>query len=175
VGLPQQMRGACEPRGTEPAWEERDVSVRGRSGIGPSWGSAAGTSLKLQGWARRSPRRQGQNCLPLKFCETCAEDPCGEGGNLTIRLRQSKSVEELRHRKRCDALSEVRIEPFGSQALPDPKLAWRQECRERGQFARASGPWDQHCVDQLGGRSHRSKSDNREFSLTARRSEACRI
>jgi hypothetical protein len=91
--------------------------------------------LKLRGWVRRCPRRQGYICLPLKLCRARAEDPCGEGGNPTIRLRQSKPVEELRHPNRCDAVERVRIEPSGPQALPDPKLACNRECPERGRFA----------------------------------------
>jgi hypothetical protein len=52
-------------------------------------------------------------------------------------LRQSKPVEELRHPNRCDAVERVRIEPFGPQALPDPKLACDEECREQRNFASA--------------------------------------
>src|SRR5712691_5293969 len=48
----------------------------------------------------------------------------------------SQPVEELRHPKRCDALDEVGLEPFGPQALPEPKLACDRECRERVQIAR---------------------------------------
>ena len=113
----------CEPRGTGPARRNRDVSARGKSQDWPLVGLRSGKILKLRGWVRRCPRRQGYICLRLKLRRARAEDPCGEGSNLTIRLRQSEPFEGLRHPNRCDALSEVRIEPFGPQALPDPKLA----------------------------------------------------
>jgi hypothetical protein len=125
----------CEPRGIGPARRNRGVSARGRSQDRPLVGLRSGKILMLRGWARRCPRRQGYICLPLKLCRARAEDPCGEGGNPTIRLRQSKPVEELRHLNRCDAVERVRIEPSGPQALPDPKLACDRECRERGQIS----------------------------------------
>jgi hypothetical protein len=101
----------------------------------PHMGLRSGKILKLRGWVRRCPRRQGYICLPLKLCRARAEDPCGEGGNPTIRLRQSKPADELRHPHRCSVVERVRIEPSGPQALPDPKLASCRECRERGEFA----------------------------------------
>src|SRR6266404_7834376 len=65
----------------------------------PLMGLRSGKILKLRVWVRRCPRRQGYICLPLKLCRARAEDPCGEGGKPTIRLRHSKRVEKLRHPK----------------------------------------------------------------------------
>jgi hypothetical protein len=38
----------------------------------------------------------------------------------------------------------VRIEPFGPQALPDPKLACDRECRERN-VCKCGSSQDKHC------------------------------
>ena len=80
----------CEPRGIGPARRNRGVSARGKSQDWPLVGLRSGKILKLRGWVRRCPRRQGYICLPLKLCRARAEDPCGEGGKPTIRLRHSK-------------------------------------------------------------------------------------
>jgi hypothetical protein len=127
----------CEPRGTGSARSNKGVSARRGMRTRPSRGLLQrGEVLELHGWVRRCPRRQGHICLPLKLCGARAEDPCGEGGNPTSRCASRSLFETLRHPNGCRALDKVRIEPFGSQALPDPKLAWGREWRQRGQFAR---------------------------------------
>jgi hypothetical protein len=63
-------------------------------------GLRSGKILKLRVWVRRYPRRQSYICLRLKLRRARAEDPCGEGGNPTIRLRQLKPVEKLQHPNR---------------------------------------------------------------------------
>jgi hypothetical protein len=132
--------------------EQRRQRPRKKSGLAPR-GAPQRENPKAAWLVRRCPRRQGQVCLPLKLRGTRAEDPCGEGATRQSGCVSQSSLRSCGIRTDATRWTKVRIEPFSLQALPDPKLAWERECRERRQFARALDPRDQHYADQLGGGS----------------------
>jgi hypothetical protein len=136
---PQQMRDTSPGElgrrgGTEASVPEEKIR------IGPSWGSAAGNP-KAAGLVRRCTRRH----LPLKLCRARAEDPCGEGGSPTIRLRQSNPVEKLRHPNRCDAAIESKDRTFRSASPSRSEACLRRRMPRARQVCKRRSSQDKHC------------------------------
>jgi hypothetical protein len=92
-------------------------------------GLRSGKILKLHGWVRRCPRRQGYICLPLKLQRARAEDPCGELARIDIQ-RSSKQDDNAEGRLVPAAFEQrwrgaVKVGQFGEALLRQPAFLAR--------------------------------------------------